>query len=117
MKIKKRSEAQAHLPDVESGAACGVAADSVKAKSTRCNRLIVMTSLIMACAVYALLLRMLLSPSMHYSATDPFNYRQYFPENIRNPDYLSHSLESIMLEGLPNRRHQDADNATFDIIL
>ena len=93
MKMKKRSEAQPHLPDVESGAACGVASDSVKAKSTRCNRLIVATSLLMACAVY-----MLLSPSMHYSATDPFNYRQNFPIT-RNPDYLSHSLEPVTSAG------------------
>ena len=77
--MKKRSEAQPHLPDDESGAACGVAADSVKAKSTRCNRLIVVTSLLMASAVY-----MLLSPSMHYSATDPFNYRQKFPKHKKS---------------------------------
>ena len=89
MKMKKRSEAQPHLPDVESGAV----SDSVKAKSTRCNRLIVVTSLLMACAVY-----MLLSPSMHCSATDPFNYRQNFP-NTRNPDYLSHSLEPVVPGG------------------
>ena len=115
--MKKRSDAQPRQLDVESGTGRPVAADPTKLKSTRSNSVIVVTSLLMACAVYALLLRMLLSPSTHDSATDPFNYRQNFPEHIRNPDYLSHSLESIMLEGLPNRRHQDADNATFDIIL
>lgn len=116
--VKKRlADGQSRQIDGEIEAGRAAPVDHVKIKSTRSNGMIVVASLLMACAVYALLLRMLLIPSLHDNVTDPFNYRQYLPENVRNPDYLSHSLESIMLEGLPNRRYQDAANSTFDIVL
>jgi hypothetical protein len=111
MKKRQADGCQSHQLDVESGGRNAVTDN--KLKSSKSNNIIVVASLLMALSLYALLLRMLLYTSVRDKALDPFNYRQ----NIRNPDYLSHSLESIMLEGLPNRRRNDEANATFDMLL